>query len=346
MSNDLAIINKKDTEVAEKLDIDIDLYRALRYSLFPDPTIPEIAFGMYLGYCKAKGYDPLKKPMHIVMIGTKTDKINEKGKNIYDKNPTIMPGIISYRIDAVRTGTFYGISDAEYGPIITGTFDGKKVEYPEWCRIVIYKKIGDMIREIPAKLYWVECYATAGFGTTSPNTMWCKRPRAMLEKCVEALAYRKGFPEEIGALPTHEEMEGRNVIDAEVEEVKDEPKQNAPLSVSHQTDPDILQIHLDAIKNCNSNDELRTSYNEAKAAVQGDKSAIDKLMLATKERREYVKQAEEIISKAKLLSPKEAAIKAEVMTHKIMKDIATSVAIAIDDDFVAAYENHTPVGEK
>lgn len=298
MTTDIAVIQKKDVEVAQKLDIDIDLYRALRYSLFPDQSIPEIAFGMYLAYCKSKNYDPLKKPMHIVMISSKTGKKGQDGKDIYEKNPTIMPGIISYRIDAVRTGTFFGVSDIEFGPMITKTFgkDNKKVEFPEWGRIVIYKKIGDVIREIPAKLYWIECYALKDQYSDEPNKMWSKRPRAMLEKCCEALAYRKGFPEEIGAIPTHEEMEGRDnhfsVIEGEFE--TDTPKkQDIPLSLEMVTEPEVLQKHLDAINNSTTWDELKILYSKAKEDTKGDKDASNKISVATKERQSYIKQLRE-----------------------------------------------------
>ena len=57
--------------------------------------------------------------------------------------------------------------------------------------------------------------------------MWKKRPFGQLEKCAEALALRKAFPEAVGAQPTAEEMEGR-VIDGEGSQVRQEAQQQLP----------------------------------------------------------------------------------------------------------------------
>jgi phage recombination protein Bet len=297
MSQEIAISNTKELETSEKLGIDLDIYRALKYSLFPEAS--DISIGMYLAYCRAKNYDPLKKPMHIVPIGCKTGKKNPDGKEIYETRDVIMPGIISYRIDAVRTGTFYGISDAEFGPMITKTL-GKsnlKFEFPEWCRLVIYKKIGDEIREIPAKLYFMECYSTASAFTDEPNRMWKKRPRAMLEKCCESLAYRKGFPEETGGMPTMDEMEGRQTMDdlPGEKDITEESKkiESTPLSQTFKMDEELLQAQLNTINNCGEKKLLQEYYKEAKQLAKGDKIASNKISIATKERLDYLKQLPE-----------------------------------------------------
>lgn len=293
MLNDLATMQKKDSEIAESLGIQIDIYRSLRYSLFPDTSIPDYAFGLYMAACLAKNYDPLKKPYHVVMMTRNVEK-DRKKEPIWEKYPVIMPGIISYRIDAIRTGTFHGISDVEFGVIISEKLGGVEVKYPEWARIIIYKKIGNEVISIPAKLYWKECYATTKKDTDAPNDMWKKRPRAQLEKCCEALAYRKGFPEETGAIPTMEEMEGRNSID-ELPGEKDitpetgKPEQH-PLSQSFTVDEDIIRIHAMAIENCKDWEELKQVYIDAKAATKGDREASNKISKLTKERQDYIKQ--------------------------------------------------------
>lgn len=312
MSNELQIIEEKELKTAQYLNVEVDIYRAIKNSLFPDAS--DRSIGMYLSYCRAKNYDPLKKPMHIVPIKCKTNNKDSDGKYIYESRDIIMQGINSYRIDASRSGQFYGISDTEYGPIITKKFKTLTVEFPEWCRLTIYKKIGNDVVGIPAKLYWLEAYATRDAFTDDPNKMWAKRQRAQLEKCTEALAYRKGFPEETGSIPTHEEMEGREYIDqvTDYEETK-KPEIAAPLSLSHTVDPQILQIHLDAIKNSATISELQTAYNDGKKVCKDDKTAGNAVHIATKERKEYLKQLD--------------AVPAEV----------------VKDDFVTAYENHKPM---
>ena len=62
-----------------------------------------------------------------------------------------------------------------------------------------------------ARVFWTEAYATTGRGSDVPNEMWRKRPYGQLEKCTEAAALRKAFPEELGSTYAAEEMEGRTI---------------------------------------------------------------------------------------------------------------------------------------
>ncbi len=171
---------------------------------------------MVLSYCEAGKLDPMQKPVHIVPMSVK--KQNGSGNEFRD---VIMPGIGLYRIQADRSGTMAGITEPEYGPMITSTFKtkgydnnpGKDIEvtYPEWCKVTVKKIVGPHIVEFVAKEFWIENYATAGGNATAPNAMWAKRCRGQLAKCAEAQALRKAFPE-VGAQPTAEEMEGK-IID-------------------------------------------------------------------------------------------------------------------------------------
>jgi hypothetical protein len=75
----------------------------------------------------------------------------------------------------------------------------------------VYRMVaGEPRRFFSGRVYWKESYATAANGTSLPNAMWMKRGFGQLEKCAEALALRRGFPE-IGAQPTREEMEGKTI---------------------------------------------------------------------------------------------------------------------------------------
>jgi hypothetical protein len=94
----------------------------------------------------------------------------------------------------------------------TENLGGVAIEFPEWCRVTVQRQLDTgTIAEFTAEERWIENYATAGRDSAAPNAMWRKRPRGQLRKCAEAQALRMAFPELVGAAPTAEEMEGREI---------------------------------------------------------------------------------------------------------------------------------------
>jgi phage recombination protein Bet len=159
---------------------------------------------MVLGYCQARGLDPMLKPVHIVPMWV------DGGMR-----DVPLPGIALYRIQAARSGQYGGKTEPEFGPDVTRTFTGtdrqnkpvtKTVTFPSWCRVTVKRGGADF----SAKEFWTENYATAGRNSEVPNEMWAKRPYAQLAKCAEAQALRMAFPELTGGEPTSEEMEGKS----------------------------------------------------------------------------------------------------------------------------------------
>lgn len=197
--------------------------RVMRDALYPGAR--EDSVRLVLDYCRARGLDPLKKPVHIVPMWV------DGG---YRDVP--MPGINSYRVDAARTGEYDGKSEPEFGPDVTRTFAGKvknkgqwedtekTVTFPAWCKVTVMRRGKPFV----AKEFWTENYATMGKSEV-PNEMWAKRPYGQLAKCAEAQALRMAFPEETGGQPTAEEMEGKT-YDAEPRHVPnlDTPREPAP----------------------------------------------------------------------------------------------------------------------
>jgi phage recombination protein Bet len=146
-------------------------------------------------------------------MSVKTGKKDPKGYDIYEWRDIIMPGIGDYRTDAARTGQYAGLSAAEWGEDVTETLDDVTVTYPQWCQVSVFRLIkGGRYEFSSGRVWWKETYATKG-KSGAPNAMWLKRPRGQLEKCAEAAALRRAFPE-VGAQPTAEEMEGRSLDDA------------------------------------------------------------------------------------------------------------------------------------
>lgn len=234
MSNHVLSMNQ-DIQVKQQT-----IFNVLKKTLYPGSSDDEVF--MILEYCKAKKYDPILKPVHLVQMSVKTDKKDKEGKFIYEKKNVIMPGIGSYRIDASRSGQYAGMSEPEFGEDVTEEFgkDKKKITYPKWCKIIVKKLLSDgTIAEFVAKEFWKENYATKSNFDNSPNAMWEKRAYGQLAKCAEAQALRKAFPDVVGNEYTKEEMEGKVYIHEE------EPKTDSVVTL--KTKAITQQVKIEAI---------------------------------------------------------------------------------------------------
>ncbi len=190
-------VGVKDTSLA--LVSEKELIEVLQTSLYPGAAPQSIK--MVMSYCKAAGYDPLQKPVHIVPMW------DSKARQMRD---VVMPGIGLYRIQAARTGEHVGTDEPVFGPLVDVNVGELVIKVPEWCSVTVWRfKHGEKCA-FTATEYWMENYATAGKDSSAPNTMWKKRSRGQLAKCAEAQALRKGFPE-VGSAPTAEEMEGKYI---------------------------------------------------------------------------------------------------------------------------------------
>lgn len=195
--------------IIQERGITQEVWSALKNSLFPGAADESVL--MAWDYCAARQLDVMLKPVHLVPMYIKDKQNGDKGT----MRDVVMPGIGLYRIQADRAGNYAGMSAPTFGPDITQTLQGVEVTYPEWCEITVSKLIGERLVTFTAREYWIENYATAGRDTKAPNAMWQKRPRGQLVKCTEAQALRKGWPE-LGAQPTAEEMEGKELSEKEI----------------------------------------------------------------------------------------------------------------------------------
>lgn len=196
-----------DTETKLRLakrGVDEHMFNTLSTSLYPGAKIESIL--LVLDYCKSRGLDPMKKPAHIVPMWDKSSK---------GMRDVIMPGISEIRMTAMRTGEYAGTDGEEFGPTINLDLQGGAYSVPEWCRYIVYRRVGGQVcKFVGPKVYYREAYATAGKDTEAPNTMWKKRPAGQLSKCAEAAALRMAFPEEVGSDYAAEEMEGKTLNDS------------------------------------------------------------------------------------------------------------------------------------
>lgn len=218
--------------------IDEPTWNALCNTIYPGANPDSVV--MAIDYCKARGFDVMLKPVHLVPMQVTEARTKEK---VWRDVP--MPGIGMYRIQADRSGNYAGADEPEFGPDVTEEFPDPynasakiKVIYPQWCKYTVYKVVNGQRVAFHALERWKENYATQGSKTECPNSMWRKRPYAQLAKCTEAQALRKAWPE-IGSEPTAEEMEGKEIVLNEIPiSATEQPKTSRALDAmrgqSHQ----------------------------------------------------------------------------------------------------------------
>lgn len=218
--SDVAVRLPVNQQFVKDIGVSGSQWRVLCDQIFPSAKSVQ-AIAMALTYCRARNLDIYKRPVHIVPMWS-----SAKGAMV----ETVWPGISELRTTAARTGEYAGIEEVIYGPEVEHTFKGKleqwvepegggkkvkkvvdvekAITYPKWASVVVYRMVKGVRCAFNTKVFWLEAYATMG-KSDIPNEMWESRPFGQLDKCVEAAALRKAFPEEIGNDYTAEEMHGK-----------------------------------------------------------------------------------------------------------------------------------------
>ena len=190
------LVKMSPTMVAElkKRGISGQTWKVIKETVYPGAT-DESALMVY-DYCKVRNLDVLKHPVHIVAI------YDSKKKCMVD---TVWQGISELRTTAMRTGEYAGCDETVYGNDITEKFGNIEVTYPEWAQVTVYRIVAGMrVAFHGGKVRWRETVSMTKDGV--PNSMWRQRPYGQIEKCAEAAALRKAFPEELGNEYCAEEM--------------------------------------------------------------------------------------------------------------------------------------------
>jgi len=169
-------IAKRDNTLQKFTNEELDL---IKKTVAKDATDQELSLFLYTA--SMRGLNPLTRQVHFVKRG---------GQG------TIQTGIDGFRLIAQRTG--------KYAPGTKPTV----FEYDSKGNLLRATVFG--VRLMNGQAF--EFSATAKFSEYAQyfngqlGTMWKKMPETMLEKCAEAKMLRRGFPEELSGLYTHEEM--------------------------------------------------------------------------------------------------------------------------------------------
>jgi phage recombination protein Bet len=179
----------------------------IKETVAPDLNDPEFRAFVYVA--RERRLNPLLRQIYAVL------RVLKNGK----RRVTHQTSIDGFRATAARTREHAGTDDA--------VFSGAKLS-AEWAATVtVYRLVGGQRCAFTATARWLEyCPDLSG----PDGFMWKKMPMGQLSKCAEALALRKGFPEDLGGIYIHEEMDqaggNANVIEVPAADVTlvDEPK--------------------------------------------------------------------------------------------------------------------------
>lgn len=222
-------------------------FQVLRDVIHPNAQSPYSVL-MAFDYDRARGRNPFKRHTHIVPV------YNARlGRYV----ETVWPGVADVRTDAMRSGDYAGCDECQFGPEKIRTFSGKWTDskghrqekeialaYPEWAQFVVYKIVqGQRVAFPGPKVRWLEEYKRAHRTVEVPNDMWASRPYGQIEKCAEAAALRRAWPEQ--ADYTAEEMQGATMedagmLDAPVVEEESSNREDAPSSSGERSDNAVL----------------------------------------------------------------------------------------------------------
>jgi len=191
--------------LAAKTDYGREQIDLIKRTIAPDLDDNELA--LFVEVCKRTDLDPFRKEIYV-------QKRRIRGRNGEPDTFRLVfiTAIDGYRKRAANTGLY----DGQLGPFWCA-LDG------QWRDVWLDKmppsaaKVGVRRKGCTEPFWGVARYASyvqtvpAWEGNRivghKPVEMWEKMPDNQLAKCAEALALRKAFPNELGELRTHDEME-------------------------------------------------------------------------------------------------------------------------------------------
>jgi phage recombination protein Bet len=137
---------------------------------------------LFIYDCQRRNIHPLDKLLHFTKRG---------GRYVPITSIDLM------RSRASETGQMAGSDDAKFYNEVDNR--GR----PEFATVTVYRLTFGQRFPYTATARWDEYYP----GDGPAGQMWRKMPYVMLSKCAEALALRKGFPQELAGLYAKEEMD-------------------------------------------------------------------------------------------------------------------------------------------
>jgi phage recombination protein Bet len=152
------------------------------------------AIAAALALCDQLKLDPVRGYVHLIPYRRSGGGLEER--------PIL--SIAGYRELARRTDCYAGLGEVAWGPEYQDPLC--PVPVPAWCRVTVYRLVqGQRCPFLGPTVWFREACVLKGDGQLA--SVWERRPRYMLEKCAEAAALRRAFPDVLGNELAVEELE-------------------------------------------------------------------------------------------------------------------------------------------
>jgi phage recombination protein Bet len=185
-------------------------------------------FNQFIHICKTVRLDPLRRQIYAFVFG----------KNA-DRRMTVVTSIGGYRAIAERTGNYRpGKTETVLGDTVDAMANPLGVSH---AVATVYKYVhGDWhgVTETaywsefaPLKEIWEDDKPTGRFRLDPKKDNWRRMPRVMIEKCAEAKALRRAWPDDFDGLFSEDEMDRTHTLDLTSSEIADEAAANAKLAL-------------------------------------------------------------------------------------------------------------------
>ena len=188
-------------------------------------------FDLFIHVCRAVRLDPLRRQIYAFVFG----KDNPKKRQM-----TIVTSIGGYRSIAERTGNYRpGPTEVVVDPaLIDAATNPRGISH---AVATIYKHAHGEWHPVTETAYWEEFAPikevwennapTGKFMLDRSKDGWRRMPRVMIEKCAEAKALRRGWPDDFASLLTEEEIDHKHAIELTASEAAERGEVTARLEL-------------------------------------------------------------------------------------------------------------------
>lgn len=210
MANDLILATDRDIQLVKK---------TVAQDLHPSEL------DLFIHMCRRWRLDPLRRQIYAhVYVRNKKERDEFGGEKwVKVRNVVYVTGIDGYRTIADRTGNYRpgqrSVAMGEKDPL-------SNPQGIESATASVWKHVHGAWHEFSETVHWDEfapikdewdgegkSRKKTGRRTLDTSGQWGKMGRVMLQKCAEAQALRRGWPDEYGDLYVTEEMDQAKVID-------------------------------------------------------------------------------------------------------------------------------------